>query len=165
MKGKALVVGVGNLLLKDEGFGVHVVRELENRYALPPELEVVDGGCLGLSLIDYLRDKDLAVVVDVVAESAPAGTLLVFDEEGLSRFEVLKPRSMHDFGLVEALRFAEFAGVFPRKLRVLAAVPRDLSPGLGLSPPLREALDRALEWLEAELNREGIPLRRREACV
>ncbi len=162
---RALILGVGNLLLGDEGFGVHVIREFEKRYIIPPEVEVVDGGCLGFRLLDYLRGKELALMVDVVAEEAPPGTLRVFEDGELARFEAVKPHSPHEVSLIEALKFAEFAGVVPRKLKILAAVPEDISPGIKLSSALQKVLPEALSWLERELWEANIPLRRRAECV
>ncbi len=162
---RALVMGVGNLLLGDEGFGVHVVREFEARYDLPPEVEVVDGGCPGFRLLDYLRGRELVLLVDVVAEEAPPGTLRVFEDGDLSRFAAVKPYSPHEVSLIEALKFAEFAGVLPRKLKILAAVPGDISPGVKLSSALEKALPRALSWLERELREANIAIRRRPGCA
>jgi len=138
---------------------VHVVQELERRYRWPAELEVVDGGCLGFSLADYLRGRERVWVVDVLAAEAPAGSLFTFrGKESLAQFAALKPRTAHEATLVEALHWADFAGILPEDLTFLAAVPKSLSPGLELTPPLKEALQRALEFLEKELATRGIRL-------
>ncbi|WP_168719518.1 hydrogenase maturation protease [Thermosulfurimonas marina] len=150
---------MGNLLLSDEGFGVHVVRELERRYRIPPEVEVVDGGCLGFSLPDYLRGRERVWVIDVVAAEALPGTIFTFrGKEVLSSFGALKPRTAHEATLVEALHFAEFAGVLPEDLTVFAAVPERLSPGLELSAPLQRALEEVLILLRSELAACGLGL-------
>ncbi|HFC98157.1 MAG TPA: hydrogenase maturation protease [Thermosulfurimonas dismutans] len=162
---RVLILGVGNLLLRDEGFGIHVIRELERCYEIPPEVEVVDGGCAGFSLLDYLREKDLALLVDIVADSAPPGTLQIFEDEDLSRFAAVKTLSPHEVSLIEALKFAEFSGLKPSRVRILAAVPEEISPGLELSPSLKKALPRALSWLEEELASVNIYLRRRRKCA
>jgi hydrogenase maturation protease len=156
---------VGNLLLSDEGFGVHVVRELERRYHLPPQVEVVDGGCPGFALLDYLRGRERVWVVDVVAAEALPGTVFAFrGKEALSRFNSLKPRTAHEATLVEALHFADFAGVLPEDFTVFAAIPERLSPGLELSPPLQKALEEVLNLLRNELAACGFSLEEK-GCV
>ena len=152
---KALVMGVGNFLLSDEGFGVHVVKEFEKNYRIPPEVEVVDGGCLGFSIADYLREKDLVLLIDVMAEEAPPGSYRILSAEELKNFPEVRVSSCHQVTLVEALRFVEFVGLRPEKFKVFAAVPEILSPGIELSPALRQTLPLALKWLERELISAG----------
>ena len=152
---KALIMGVGNLLLSDEGFGVHVIREFEKKYRIPPEVEVVDGGCVGFSLADYLREKDLVLLVDVIADKAPPGSYRVLSAQELESFPTVGLNSCHQTSLIEALKFAEFAGLRPERFKIFAAVPEDLSPGLELSPGLRKTVPVALKWLEEELVSAG----------
>ncbi len=156
---RALVMGVGNLLLSDEGFGVHVVREFEKRYRVPPEVEVVDGGCVGFALTDYLREKDLALLIDVIASPAPPGHYRVLTARELEEFPTLGLQSCHQVSLVEALKFAEFAGLRPESFRVFAVVPEKIAPGLELSATLQKIVPVALDWLVHQLQTAGFELK------
>ncbi|HHI97110.1 MAG TPA: hydrogenase maturation protease, partial [Thermodesulfatator atlanticus] len=69
------VVGLGNLLLGDEGFGVHFIRYLKTFHSLPPSVELIDGGCLGLRILDLFREKKALIVVDFLLAKSPPGTI------------------------------------------------------------------------------------------
>ncbi len=160
-----LVMGLGNLLLFDEGFGIHVIREFERRYEVGDEVEVVDGGCPGFFLTDYLVGKSLVLLVDVVCGDGSEGDYAVFSKEDLLSLPITFFESPHQVGLVEALKFAEFAGVCP-ELKVFAAVPRRICPGVGLSEKLKaEVLPEAILWIKRELERAGVRVEERRRCA
>jgi hydrogenase maturation protease len=106
-----LVLGIGNLLLKDEGVGVHVVRAIEARVAagdlaLPEGVEVCDGGTLGMDLLDLIEDRRKVIVVDAVEADAAPATVLCFTAEDLARREAVD-LSLHQLGLFEMLAMAD----------------------------------------------------------
>src|SRR5262245_28140847 len=71
-----VVLGMGNLLRRDEGLGIHALRGLQERYALPASVRAVDGGTLGLDLLCYLEEADRVLVLDAALTGGPAGTLM-----------------------------------------------------------------------------------------
>jgi len=144
------IIGLGNLLLGDEGFGIHLIKHLENQ-KLPPEIELVDGGCVGINLVHFLRDKKAVFLIDVFLEDAPPGTIRLFEWEEPKT----KLVSGHQYGVKEALSLARFMGIRPPYFRALAAVPASLAPATDLSPPLKEALLQAEKILFEELSRLG----------
>ena len=86
-KQNTLILGVGNVLLKDEGVGIHVVRELENE-TLPGHVEVLDGGTGGIHLLSWIQDYDRIIMIDATLDSYPPGTI-----------RTLRPRYSKDFPL------------------------------------------------------------------
>jgi hydrogenase maturation protease len=155
------VVGLGNVLMGDDAFGPWVVQTLLAEHDFPAGVEVQDLGTPGLDLTPYVTDLDALVLVDTVRASGPAGTV-----RGYRRDELLKhsPRarlSPHDPGVKEALLFAEFAGRGPREVLLVGAVPETTAMGVCLSPALRSAVPIAAEAVLQELERLGVPARRK----
>jgi len=139
MSNKTLVLGVGNLLLSDEGLGVHAVQALLNDPRLPTEVTVVDGGTLGPRLLDFVLGCDRLVIIDVAKRGTAPGTVV-----RLAGSQVRKclrdKQSAHDWGILEVLAQAELVGHQPN-LVIVAAEPLDISTfATDLTPPLAAAL-------------------------
>jgi hydrogenase maturation protease len=146
-----LVVGVGNLLVGDDGIGPRTIEALRER-ELPPGIDVLEGGTLGIDLVDLIVDRRKVVVVDAVTAGAEPGTIHRLEAEELA--EVATSRvSLHDLGLVDAIRLSRFVGLPPERVVVLGVEPRDLRMGPGLSPEVEKALpdlvERVLEEVRA----------------
>jgi len=156
------IIGLGNLLLGDEGFGVHLIRHLEKSYRFPHGVELVDGGCLGLGLLDHLREKEALILVDVFLSEAPPGTLQIFTWEDLKAFSPAALASAHQIGIKEALYLAELEGLTPSFFKVFALVPERLETGTSLSPSLSKELDRVSSLIVEEVQRLGFVIRKRE---
>ncbi len=149
-----LVLGVGNLLLRDEGFGVHAIRRFEEGYAVSENVKVLDGGTAGLALLDAILASSHIIVVDVARMDARPGTLVRFDGAGLPRLFKAK-QSAHDWGLSEILLQARLLGHHPTVV-VIAAEPEDMATfDLDLSPRLAERLPEAVECIVAEIQAAG----------
>ena len=139
-----LILGVGNILLSDEGFGIHVVRRLTARGLGEKGVDLVDGGTGGLGLAEELDGRERVLVVDAAALPHPPGTLLM---GGLDEFEPLLGRlrlSPHQAAFLDAIRTLRFHGRAPGRVELLCAVPQRLSPGLELSPCMEEAAEKAV---------------------
>ncbi len=149
------VVGLGNILLGDEGFGVHFIRYLEEK-PLPSGVELIDGGCLGLRLLDLLREKEGLFLVDVFLAEAPPGTIRAFSWEELKALPQRTLASAHQFGVKEALCLAEIEGLRPRYFRVYGVVPERLGLGTELSPTLSAKLPVLASLLLKDLEKLGL---------
>jgi len=151
--GKILVLGVGNILLSDEGIGVRVVEELLRRYTFPPNVDLIDGGTASLQLLPLIEEADHLIVVDAVEGGAPPGTILRAErqEGGIG---VPEKTSLHEVGLLEVLSLAELHSRCPPTV-IVGIQPKDLSPSLSLSPELEASIPRAIEAVIAELDRLG----------
>jgi len=129
------VLGLGNILLRDEGVGVRVVEALAAG-GLPPGVEAADGGTAGVDLIELLAGRQRVIVVDAVAGDEPPGTVLRLSEHDLAadRFSL----SVHDFDLPQVLALARKLGVAPESVEIIGVRPFELGVGVSLSPRMAE---------------------------
>ncbi|NPA48724.1 MAG: hydrogenase maturation protease [Thermodesulfobacteria bacterium] len=155
------IVGLGNLLLGDEGFGVHLIRSLERQFVFPPQVELIDGGCLGLKLLDLLREKEGLLLIDVFLADAPPGTWRTFSWEELKDFGPAQFASAHQTGVREALFLAELEGLKPKFFRAYGIVPERLAPGTELSPVLASQMGPLIASLVEDLTSLRFEIRRR----
>jgi hydrogenase maturation protease len=123
---KILVLGVGNILLHDEGVGVKAVAKLDSEYDFSDNVQLFDGGTLGLRLLDPISEADHLIVVDCVRYGHPPGTLYRFSIEDFERRENFK-NSLHQLDLVETLAFAEIIGNRPTTV-VVGIEPENILP-------------------------------------
>jgi len=137
---RVVIVGVGNVLLKDEGIGVHVVRALqEMRLASPDgDVEVVDGGT-SLGALDRAEGADKLIIVDAACGGGEPGTIYRFTPDEVSGGPKLLT-SLHDLTLFDSLRMMESVGNPPRETVIIGVEPAEVDWGLELTPALREKL-------------------------
>lgn len=143
-----LILGLGNLLCQDDGLGVAAVLELLESYETPPGVAVLDGGTLGLSLLPYLEDAEMALLVDAVRTGDPPGSPVRL--EGADLEPAVRERlSVHQIGVADLLDGARLRGRMPRRVILLGLVPQSLELGLGRSPAvqrnMRTLVDRIVE--------------------
>ncbi len=156
------IVGLGNLLLGDEGFGIHVVRFLEEHFIFPPEIEPVDGGCLGLKLLDIMREKEGLILIDVfLSQNNPPGTWKIFSWEELKALSPANFVSAHQMGVREALFLAELQGLQPKFFRAYAIVPQEIGLGTQLTQLLAAKVAPVGTSIVKDLQKLGFEIRRR----
>lgn len=159
---KTLVLGLGNILLSDEGVGVHVIRLLRERYQFPQEVEILDGGTLALDLLPYVEDADRLLMVDAVQMDAPPGTVTRLEGEEVPAVLNLK-YSPHQMGVSDLLAAARLMGRYPAELVLWGIQPASMDVGLELSPAVAAQVETVVQNVLAELQRWGIqPTRRGE---
>jgi hydrogenase maturation protease len=137
---RIVIVGVGNVLLKDEGVGVHVVRALQEMSLTSPkvEVEVVDGGT-SPSAFDSAEGADKLIIVDAARCGGEPGTVYRFAPDEVSGEPKLLT-SLHDLGLLDSLRMMECVGNPPRETVIIGVEPAEVDWGLELTPALRGKL-------------------------
>jgi hydrogenase maturation protease len=151
---RILVLGVGNILLKDEGVGVRVIEQLQAGYAFSANVRLMDGGTLGIRLLDDITAADHLIVVDAVRNDQPPGTLYRLPAEELRRCVSFK-NSLHQTGLLETLAYAEMLGQRPSTV-VVGIEPADISPwGTELTSSVRQRLEELAERVLEEIQRAG----------
>jgi len=154
---RTLVLGIGNLLWADEGFGVRCVEALHRRHALPETVEVMDGGTQGLYLVQYVQAADNLLVFDAVDYGRAPGELLVVRGDEVPRFTGAKAMSLHQTGFQEVLAAADLMGAYPTRLTLIGVQAADLETWGGpLSDPVRARLDDAVALAVQELADWGI---------
>lgn len=147
---RLLVLGVGNVLLKDEGVGVHAVRELMKRQ-YPPEVSVVDGGTAGLDLLYLIEDASRLIIIDATNGDAEPGTIFRFSPEALDDFIPSISNSLHQIGLVEVLHIGKVMGVLPPTV-VFGVQPAVIDWGMELTPQLTSKLPGLIALVDEEVN-------------
>jgi hydrogenase maturation protease len=155
------VVGLGNVLLGDDGFGPDVVQVLLAGWDFAQDVAVHDLGTPGLDLAPWVHDLDALVLVDTVRADAAPGTLRLYRREELLRHPPGPRVSPHDPGLHEALMAGELAGSGPREVLLVGVVPETSELGPGLSASVRPAVAPACQAVLDELDRLGRPAARR----
>ena len=148
--GRILILGVGNLLMGDEGVGVHVVRLLEREGGVPG-VTLVDGGTGGFHLLSYLSDYDPVVMIDATLDGRPPGTVAVIEPKYASDF----PRSLsaHDIGLRDLVESAALLGTLPKIYLVTLSVDTLQPMQTSLSPAVQEALPRVVSLVRSTVER------------
>lgn len=139
-----LVLGLGNILLEDDGVGVHVVRRLATDPDAPPGLCPVDGGTLGFRLATLLTRSDAVLFVDAAQLGEPGGAVRLLDRSALADHVSRGGRmSAHEAGLVDLLTLARMEGWQPRRLALLGIQPQRIDWGEQLSEPVARSLPEA----------------------
>jgi hydrogenase maturation protease len=148
--GKVVVIGVGNLLLKDEGVGVHVAQELQKR-ALPSAVEVHDGGVAGIGLLDFLPGASKVMLIDAAEMNLEAGAVARFTPQEVAG-QIDGPRfSAHDIGLLEVLQLAWALDQSPPQVVIFGIQPKEVSWGTELSPEVQASIPKVVEMVLGEI--------------
>lgn len=151
-----LVLGIGNLLWADEGFGVRAVEALYQRFELPAAVTPMDGGTQGLLLLDPVCSASHVIVFDAIDLGLPPATLKVLRDRAVPAFSDTT-MSLHQASFMELLSLAELKGRFPQKLTVIGVQPVVLDDlGGSLSEPVLARIDEAVELAVAELRSWGL---------
>ena len=153
-----LVLGLGNLLLEDDGIGSAAVALLNERYTPPDGARVLDGGTLGLSLLPYLEDADTVILVDAVKSDAVPGVFVRLDGNDVPP-AVATRLSPHQVGVADLLDGARWLGRYPRQLVLLGLVPESMELAVGLSPRVQPALPVLVERIVEEARALGFVFR------
>lgn len=157
---RILIIGMGNVLMQDEGVGVRAVEELENRYQIPSNVNVVDGGTTGMELFEPIRNCDQLLVADAINTGAAYGTLVRIANDEIPAFFQTK-LSNHQLGLSDLLALLTLKGEVPQHVAIIGMVPHSLENKLGLTPEAEAGLDAMVEMLVSELADMGVELQPR----
>ncbi|MFN3870353.1 MAG: HyaD/HybD family hydrogenase maturation endopeptidase [Aquificaceae bacterium] len=153
---KTLVLGIGNLLLSDEGLGVKAVEELKKRYRFPQGVELIDGGTLGIDLLYFMEKVERLLIIDAILGGMPPGSLYKLKGDDVLTYFKGKKISTHDIGIQEVLALAELTGKLPKEIVVLGMEPESLEISLELSPSVRKNFNRLLEEVIEQLREWGL---------
>jgi len=154
-----LVLGIGNILLKDEGVGVVVAQRIEAARAagdavVPGDTRVVDGGTLGLDLLPMIGDAERVVLVDAVNLGQAPGTVTVLRDDTVQA-ALSGHVSPHQIGVGDLVAAARLTGVMPPRLTLVGIQPGEISIGLELTGPVEAAVDVAIDVVRRELAPTG----------
>ncbi|KMY67146.1 hypothetical protein AAU61_14595 [Desulfocarbo indianensis] len=150
-----LVMGVGNVLLQDEGVGIRVLKELEARYDFPANVRLVDGGVLGLSLTGVMMEADQVIIIDAVRGGDEPGTVYRFTWEAKPAHIQYKD-SLHQIDLMEAMGTLPLIGEAPEVLVVGVEYENIFDWGTELTPKVAAAVPALVELVVSELGKMGV---------
>ena len=138
MNSKIVVIGIGNLLLMDEGIGVHTINELE-KHDLPESIEIYDGGTGGFKLIDLMQGAARVIFIDAVETGKAPGSVTIFSAEEVHSLYNKKKYSLHDTDLMEIIKMTEMLGN-PPMIEIVGIQPKTINYGTTLSKELTELM-------------------------
>jgi len=150
---KALILGIGNILWADEGFGVRTVEELNQNYQFKDNVTLMDGGTQGIYLVQYVEETDILVVFDAIDYGLQPGEIKLIEGDNVPKYMGAKKMSLHQTGFQEVLMMADMLERYPDHLLLVGVQPYDLEDfGGSLSPITREqiqpCIDAAIDWLK-----------------
>ena len=155
---RIVVLGVGNILLSDEGIGVRAIEKLQQDYDLPPEVVIIDGGTTGMEMLEDLSNATHIVIVDAVRSGKPPASIIRLADEQVPVFFKTK-LSPHQIGLSDVLATLEFIGEAPGGVTVIGVEPGSLETSMSLSPQVEARLPELMDLLVTELHELGMPVR------
>lgn len=134
------VLGVGNILMQDEGFGVRVVEELLCQYSFPENVQVLDGGTLGMELLRFLIGTDRLILIDAVSGGLPPGSFYQFNHDEVKAYFKEKV-SMHELGIQDVLGVMEVLEKPAKEIRIVGVQPLAIDVGLEMTPIVAQNLE------------------------
>ncbi|RLG71272.1 MAG: hydrogenase maturation protease [Methanobacteriota archaeon] len=150
---KLVILGFGNLLMGDEGIGIHIINLLREKN-LPNHVEIVDGGTAATKIFHFLEGVTKLVVVDAIRTGGKPGTI---HRKQIKNVSTLRPSwgfSQHQLGVGEAMLMTKLEGKLPENIVLVGVEPKDVSPGTRLSREVAMAIPKVLEFVMEEVHKE-----------
>lgn len=158
-----LILGIGNLLWADEGFGVRAVEHVHAHYSFPDNVQLLDGGTQGIYLVQHVEEADVLVVFDAIDYGLPPGTLKLVKDDEVPRFMGAKKMSLHQTGFQEVLAMAQLLERYPKHLLLVGVQPVELEDfGGSLRPAVKAQIEPAVQIALDYLAKLGIHAERRK---
>ena len=146
---RILILGVGNLLLGDEGVGVHVARKMMEM-DFPPQVRVVEGGTDGFGLMHVLLEADRLILVDAVKGGGPPGSIYRFEVKDCPPFPDIFKTSVHQISILEVINLSGLIGSTPRTT-IIGVEPKCLEMGMELSPEIEAKIPKVIQLIREEV--------------
>ena len=157
MTASVLIMGIGNVLWADEGFGVRCVEHLADNWTLPDAITLLDGGTQGLYLLPFLEEADTLVVFDAIDYGLQPGTLKVIEGDEVPRFMGAKKMSLHQTGFQDVIATAQLMGYCPETLLLIGCQPEELEDyGGGLRDVVAAQIEPAVHVALSRLAQMGL---------
>ncbi len=144
-----VVIGIGNTLHGDDGFGIHAVRQLEGK--LPREVELVEGRVLGMDLLPFLEGREKVIFIDALDAGEEPGAVFRFSPFEVPQATVAPRLSVHDLGLYELVNASRLLGSCPQSMVVIAVQVKNVELGSDLSDEVRAALPTVCRLVREEV--------------
>ena len=156
---QTLILGIGNLLWADEGFGPRCIEALAETCRLPPSVRLLDGGTQGLYLLPFLEEAQAMIVFDAIDYGLPPGTLRRIEGDEVPAFLGAKKMSLHQTGFQDVVATARLLGRCPERMVLIGCQPVELEDfGGSLRPQTAARIPQALEMALEVLAEWGVPV-------
>jgi len=147
------VIGVGNILLKDDGIGVRIAEYIKEKRLLPPEIDIVDGGTGGIQLISIIKDEDCLIIIDAVKGGGRPGSIYRFTIDDIP-LNIAQKTSLHELGLQEVFALLDLSeGKRPETVIIIGIEPGEINYGMELSPELKAVVPKVARMVVYETGR------------
>ncbi len=150
---EVLILGIGNVLWADEGFGVRCVEEINREYEFPENTKLMDGGTQGIYLVQHVQACDVLIVFDAIDYGLAGGEMKIIEDDSVPKFMGAKKMSLHQTGFQEVLATAELMGDLPEKMVLIGVQPVEIEDfGGSLRPAtkaqIKPSIEVALKYLK-----------------
>ena len=170
---QTIILGIGNILWADEGFGVRAVEHLNQHYEFDENVKLLDGGTQGIYLVQYVEEADILVVFDAIDYDLQPGEMKLIEGDEVPKFRGEKKMSLHQTGFQEVLMIAKMLEKYPSHLLLVGVQPVELEDFGGslkekTSQQIQPAINEALKWLkqfDVRAKKRDIPLTGKEALA
>ncbi|MFH1370205.1 MAG: HyaD/HybD family hydrogenase maturation endopeptidase [Planctomycetota bacterium] len=150
-KKDTVVIGLGNLLLSDEGIGIHLVRRLSDRQDKFPKVDFLDAGSAGMNLLHLIANRKKAIIIDCAKMGAKPGIMLRFTPDEVQSVKKLSQYSLHEADILQVIKLSEQLGECPQEIVFFGIEPEKLEPGQELSETLSVKIADYVETIRKEL--------------
>jgi hydrogenase maturation protease len=144
------LIGLGNILLRDVGVGVHAVRYIQERCTIPAGLEIIDGGTTGLDLLPFIEGRQRVIFVDTVNFNQAPGFIGVLKNDAIPSLFGAK-ESLHHMGLMDVLAAARLLDILPDDIRLIGIQPEIIDSGLELSATIKDRFRPLVDRILSEI--------------
>jgi hydrogenase maturation protease len=149
------LIGVGNILLRDEGVGVHVINAIKRRYTFSSDVEIVDGGTMGLDLLPIIEGKDKVLIVDAVDFGEKPGYIGMIEKDDIP--SVLNTKlSVHHINLSDVFFALKLMGTYPSEICLIGIQPQSIDVGLNMTDEINDKVDELIEKAVTRLKKWGV---------
>jgi len=152
---KIAILGIGNLLQKDEGVGVHLINRLEKEYMFSPHISLIDGGTMGTDLLPYLEENDKVIILDAVNFNEAPGFIGVIENDDILR-RLNTKLSIHHLGLTDVLSSARLLDIEPSEIYLIGIQPKNIEMGTELTDEINQQTSKMIDAAIKKLNEWGI---------
>lgn len=160
VRNRILILGIGNILLQDEGAGIWAVRKFQEEYIVPSNVEVIEGGTGGVKLLSLIEEFENLIIIDTVRGNGQPGEVYrLFPGDIKAQDSPLF--STHEGGIIELLYLSELFGKRPHVI-IIGIQPLEIAKiGLDLTPPIYNSLGTVIKAVIKELKRLNVPIKKR----
>ena len=153
------IFGLGNLILRDEGFGVHTIQHLENHYVFPDTVEIRDIGTAGMYMSPFLEECDPVLIIDVVDTAGEPGSFHFYTLDDVKAGTFQTRMSPHQLGFLEVMEICKLRDAAPQQVEFYTVIPKELTESIELSDVVAEKVVQVADMIVKRLNELGVPVK------